>query len=116
MGAGKHASGAMPKIDFSKIGNVKKSISFIKILVIFTILFVIVGGAFAIKMVLDNQNQLQVNVASLSAHPEASEQRICFFCSEACRYFQDSYGKTDQYYFHELRAQSPRNRYREYGD
>ena len=57
MGAGKHASGAMPKIDFSKIGNVKKSISFIKILVIFTILFVIVGGAFAIKMVLDNQNQ-----------------------------------------------------------
>ena len=66
MGAGKHSSDDSIFFDFSSFKRVKSSINFIKILVIFTILFVIIGGGFAIKKILENQNQTQ--------QPDGTEQ------------------------------------------
>lgn len=59
MGAGKHSSEESVFFDFSSFKRIKGSVSFIKILVVFTILFVIIGGGFAVKKFLDNQNQIQ---------------------------------------------------------
>lgn len=59
MGAGKHASETTSEYDVSKISNLKNSISFIKILVIFTILFVIVGSIFAVRIIMKNKKPEQ---------------------------------------------------------
>ena len=56
MGAGKHSSDSAFSFDFSGLKKIKESISFVKILVVITILFVIVGGIFAVKMVMDSKN------------------------------------------------------------
>ncbi len=67
MGSGKHASESTSSFDFSIFSKIKKSISFLKVLIIFTVLFVIVGGAFAIKMFIDNKNVQPPNVEQVSA-------------------------------------------------
>ena len=83
MGAGKHSSEESVFFDFSFLGNIKKSFSFIKVLVIFTILFVLVGGGFAIKIFLDNKNtsiqqpggteQVSAVIPALETHYEGYE-------------------------------------------
>lgn len=58
MGAGKHsAEVTTSEYDVSKISKVKKTISFVQILVVFTILFVIVGSIMAVRIVLKNNEQ-----------------------------------------------------------
>ncbi len=53
MGSGKHSADSTFSFNFGKI---KETISFVKILIIFTIGFVIVGGFFAVKMIVENRN------------------------------------------------------------
>ena len=59
MGAGKHSSDDAFSFDFAIFRRMKESISFMKILIVFTVLFVVVGGIFAVKMVLEKQNTQQ---------------------------------------------------------
>lgn len=59
MGSGKHSSEESFSFDFSGIKKIKESISFVKILIIITIGFVIVGGVFAVKLFLENQEPNQ---------------------------------------------------------
>ena len=67
MGAGKHASDGATGYDFSGTNNIKKSISAIKVLIAVTGLVVIVGGAFAIKTIIDNKKQKEPEVELVSS-------------------------------------------------
>lgn len=67
MGAGKHASDGATGYDFSGTNNIKKSISAIKVLIAVTGLVVIVGGAFAIKTIIDNKKQKEPEVEPVSS-------------------------------------------------
>lgn len=67
MGAGKHASDGATGYDFSGTKNIKKSISTIKVLIAVTGLVVIVGGAFAIKTIIENKKQKEPEVEPVSS-------------------------------------------------
>ena len=67
MGSGKHSSDEAFEFDFSFVKKIKESISFVKILVIFTVLFIIVGGIFIAKKIIENKNSVPPETEPVAA-------------------------------------------------
>lgn len=67
MGSGKHSSDEAFEFDFSFLKKVKESVNFVKILVIFTVLFVVVGGIFVAKKFIEDKNSVPPETEPVAA-------------------------------------------------